>query len=101
MPKKIYADASLAATMNNLTTASTTATTTGRVYYGAIHCPRHTIEMRSITIPLLGAMAENAVFFLSYGKVRRMMGERLVEEELGKLQLATAGGLRERLGCLC
>jgi len=37
-------------------------------------------------------MAENAVLFLSYGEVKRMLGER-PGEELSLLQLATAGGV--------
>lgn len=38
-------------------------------------------------------MAENAVLFLGYGKVKRLLGERPGEKELGLLQLATAGGV--------
>ncbi len=69
-----------------------------------MHCLRHTIETRGflslysgITSPLLGAMAENAVLFLSYGEVRRMMGEGR-GEELGLLQLAMAGGVAGAIG---
>ena len=70
------------------------------VYRGAIHCLTHTIESngflslyRGLTAPLLGSMAENAVLFLGYGKVKRLLGERPGEKELGLLQLATAGGV--------
>mmetsp|Transcript_16729 Transcript_16729/g.35189 ORF Transcript_16729/g.35189 Transcript_16729/m.35189 type:complete len:339 (-) Transcript_16729:163-1179(-) len=70
------------------------------VYRGAIHCLRHTIETRGflslyqgISSPLLGSMAENAVLFLSYGEVKRMLGEKPGEKELTLLQLASAGGV--------
>jgi len=70
------------------------------VYRGAVHCLRHTIETRGfrslykgLSSPLLGSMAENAVLFLSYGEVKRMLGEKPGEEELSLLQLATAGGV--------
>jgi hypothetical protein len=96
---------SSASTPSTMTT--TTTTTNGRVYRGAMHCLRHTIETRGflslyngMTSPLLGAMAENAVLFLTYGEVRRMMGERPGEEggELGLLQLAMAGGVAGAIG---
>lgn len=38
-------------------------------------------------------MAENAVLFLGYGEVKRMLGEKPGEKELSLLQLATAGGV--------
>ena len=70
------------------------------VYRGAIHCLTHTIEIggfrslyQGISAPLLGSMAENAVLFLCYGEVKRMLGEKPGEKELSLLQLATAGGV--------
>ena len=70
------------------------------VYRGAIHCLRHTVETRGflslyqgLSSPLIGSMAENAVLFLSYGEVKRMLGEKPGEKELSLLQLATAGGV--------
>ena len=106
-----YAPASASTTTASIastaSSSTTTPTTNGRVYRGAIHCLRHTIETRGflslyngITSPLLGAMVENAVLFLSYGEVRRMMGERPGEEdgELGLLQLAMAGGVAGAIG---
>lgn len=38
-------------------------------------------------------MAENAVLFLSYGEVKRMLGENEGGKELNLFQLATAGGV--------
>ena len=44
-------------------------------------------------------MAENAVLFLTYGEVKRMLGERPSEgKELSLLQLATAGGVAGGIG---
>ncbi|KAL7531817.1 hypothetical protein ACHAXR_005808, partial [Thalassiosira sp. AJA248-18] len=71
------------------------------VYRGAMHCLSHTIETRGfmslyqgLSSPLVGSMAENAVLFLSYGEVKRMLGEKPGEnKELSLLQLATAGGV--------
>lgn len=67
------------------------------VYRGAIHCLSHTVQTRGflalykgLPAPLLGSMAENAVLFLSYGEVKRMLGETK-ENELGLLQLSLAG----------
>lgn len=99
-------------TQNSLspTTATSTAEATAAaaksaaspstpVYRGAIHCISHTIETRGfmslyqgISSPLVGSMAENAVLFLSYGHVKRMLGETPTNE-LSLLQLATAGGV--------
>ena len=45
-------------------------------------------------------MSKNAVLFLSYDGVQRMMGERPVEEDLGKLQLAMVGGVAGAMGLL-
>ena len=82
-------------------TAAATAPQTGSapVYRGAFHCLQHTIETRGflslyqgLASPLLGSMAENAVLFLSYGEVKRMLGEK-PGQELSLLQLATAGGV--------
>ena len=98
-PPAAYASATTA------TTSTSTTKTDRRVYRGAIHCLRHTIETRGflslyagITSPLLGAMAENAVLFLSYGEVRRMMGEGTGGEELSVLKLAMAGGVAGAIG---
>lgn len=67
------------------------------VYRGAIHCLTHTIQTRGflslytgLPSPLLGSMAENAVLFLSYGEVKRLLGETK-EKELTLFQLAMAG----------
>ena len=38
-------------------------------------------------------MAENAVLFLCYGEIKRMLGEKPGEKDLSLLQLATAGGI--------
>ena len=69
------------------------------VYRGAIHCLSHTIRTRGffslysgLPSPLLGSMAENAVLFLSYGQVKRLLGER-PGHELSLLQLCMAGGV--------
>ena len=99
------ASASASASSTTATTSTSTTTADRRVYRGAIHCLRHTIETRGflslyggITSPLLGAMAENAVLFLSYGEVRRMMGEGTGGEELSVLKLAMAGGVAGAIG---
>lgn len=67
------------------------------VYRGAIHCLTHTIQTRGflalykgLPAPLLGSMAENAVLFLSYGEVKRLLGET-PQKELSLLQLSLAG----------
>lgn len=69
------------------------------VYRGAIHCLTHTIRTRGffslysgLPSPLLGSMAENAVLFLSYGQVKRLLGER-PGHELSLFQLCMAGGV--------
>jgi hypothetical protein len=104
-PSAASASASASASSTTATTSTSTTTTDRRVYRGAIHCLRHTIETRGflslyggITSPLLGAMAENAVLFLSYGEVRRMMGEGTGGEELSVLKLAMAGGVAGAIG---
>ena len=73
---------------------------TAPVYKNAFHCLTHTIKTRGflslykgITSPLLGSMAENAVLFLSYGEVKRFMGEKPGEKELTLLESALAGGV--------
>ena len=79
-------------------TASTTPPPRLPVYRGAIHCLTHITETRGflalyqgLTAPLLGSIAENTVLFLSYGKVKQMLGENPGEnKELSLLQLATA-----------
>ena len=38
-------------------------------------------------------MAENAVLFLCYGEIKRMLGEKPGEKDLSLLQLAAAGGV--------
>lgn len=44
-------------------------------------------------------MAENAVLFLCYGEVKRMLGERPKEgKELSLFQLAMAGGMAGAIG---
>ena len=44
-------------------------------------------------------MAENAVLFLCFGEVKRMLGERPSEgKELSVFQLATAGGVAGVIG---
>lgn len=85
--------------------ATTTTSTSTPVYRGAIHCLRHTIETRGIRslyigiqAPLIGSMAENAVLFLSYGEVRRLMGERPGEDNLTLFQKACAGGVAGAIG---
>ncbi|KAL3799899.1 hypothetical protein ACHAWO_000010 [Cyclotella atomus] len=67
------------------------------VYRGAIHCLTHTIQTRGffslyngLPAPLLGSMAENAVLFLSYGHVKRLLGETS-DQPLSLLQLSIAG----------
>ena len=67
------------------------------VYRGAIHCLTHTIQTRGflalykgLPAPLLGSMAENAVLFLSYGEVKRLLGETK-DKELSLMQLSLAG----------
>ena len=69
------------------------------VYRGAIHCLTHTIRTRGflslysgLPSPLVGSMAENAVLFLSYGEVKRLLGER-PGHELSLFQLCMAGGV--------
>ena len=80
--------------------SATAAAPAAPVYRGAIHCLTHTVEThgflslyKGIASPLAGSMAENAVLFLSYGQVKRMLGERPGEKELSLLQLATAGAV--------
>lgn len=92
----IESTASAAASAQNISKVSAAPTP---VYRGALHCLRHTIETRGflslyqgLSSPLLGSMAENAVLFLSYGEVKRMLGEK-PGEDLSLLQLATAGGV--------
>lgn len=44
-------------------------------------------------------MAENAVLFLCYGEVKRLLGERPSEgKELSLIQLAMAGGVAGAIG---
>jgi hypothetical protein len=73
------------------------AATQQPVYRGAMHCLTHTIQTRGflslykgLPSPLLGSMAENAVLFLSYGEVKRLIGETK-DHELTLFQLAMAG----------
>jgi hypothetical protein len=92
------------------TTTSTTSTSTPRIptvyYTGAIDCLKQTIQTRGffslyqgLSSPLLGSMAENAVLFLCYGEVKRMLGERPKEgKELSLFQLAMAGGMAGAIG---
>ncbi len=68
------------------------------VYRGAIHCLTHTVRTRGVLSlynglpsPLLGSMAENAVLFLSYGYVKKALGEIPGERELNLLELSCAG----------
>lgn len=77
----------------------TSAPAAAPVYRGAIHCLTHTIETRGflslyngLPSPLIGSMAENAVLFLSYGYVKRALGET-EEKELGLWKMAMAGGV--------
>lgn len=81
-------------------TIQSTAAPPQKVYRGAIHCLQHQIKTRGflslyqgIASPLAGSMAENAVLFLCYGEIKRMLGEKPGEKELSLLQLATAGGV--------
>ena len=81
-------------------TIQSTAAAPKKVYRGAIHCLRHQIKTRGflslyqgIASPLAGSMAENAVLFLCYGEIKRMLGEKPGEKDLSLLQLATAGGI--------
>ncbi|KAL7431394.1 hypothetical protein ACHAXH_003474 [Discostella pseudostelligera] len=76
------------------------------VYNGAIDCLKQTIQTRGflslyqgLSSPLLGSMAENAVLFLCYGEVKRLLGERPSEgKELSLFQLAMAGGVAGAIG---
>ena len=67
------------------------------IYRGAIHCLTHTVHSRGflalykgLPAPLLGSMSENAVLFLSYGEVKRLLGETK-DKDLTLIQLSLAG----------
>lgn len=110
IPTSIGAQSSTISTMPNYVRSSTTTQNTTpqqqKVYRGAIHCLRHTIKTRGffslykgISSPLLGSMAENAVLFLCYGEIKKLMGEK-PGHELSLLQLATAGGMSGAVGAV-
>jgi len=89
-----------AATPQNVTKIKSALSPPAPVYRGAIDCLTHQIETRGfmslyqgISAPLLGSMAENAVLFLSYGKVKQMLGEKPGEKDLSLWQLSFAGGV--------
>ena len=70
------------------------------VYRGAIHCLSHTIKKngvlslyKGLPAPLLGSMAENSVLFLSYGFIKRQLGEKPGEKELSIFELACSGAV--------
>lgn len=97
----ITSSSPLQSTLKHVKIKPTPATTTSSpiVYRGAIHCLTHTIQTHGflslytgLPSPLLGSMAENAVLFLSYGQVKRFLGET-PEKELTLLQSACAGGV--------
>ena len=83
-------------------TAGEAAAQSPATYRGAWHCLTHTVRTRGvgglyrgISSPLLGSMAENAVLFLSYGELKRALGEVPgpggTELSLFQLSLAGAG----------
>ena len=79
---------------------STAAAPKQKVYRGAYHCLKHTIKTRGflslyhgISSPLFGSMAENAVLFLCYGEIKKLLGEIPGEKELDLWQYAAAGGI--------
>jgi len=85
---------------SQIAAATGASATSPPVYRGAIHCLTHTIQTRGflslyngLPSPLLGSMAENAVLFLSYGHVKKALGEIPGENELTLLQLSCAGGV--------
>jgi len=109
-PTSIGAQSSTISTMPNYVRSSPTTPNTApqqqKVYRGAIHCLRHTIKTRGffslykgMSSPLLGSMAENAVLFLCYGEIKKIMGEK-PGHELSLLQLATAGGMSGAVGAV-
>ena len=80
--------------------STTVAAPKQKVYRGAIHCLSHTIKTRGflslyhgISSPLFGSMAENAVLFLCYGEIKKLLGEIPGEKELDLWQYAAAGGI--------
>ena len=110
-PTSIGAQSSTISTMPNYIRSSTTTTPNTapqqqKVYRGAIHCLRHTIKThgffslyKGMSSPLLGSMAENAVLFLCYGEMKKLMGEK-PGQELSLLQLAMAGGAAGAVGAV-
>ena len=108
-PTSIGVHSSTISTMPNYIRSTTTPNTTPQqqnVYRGAIHCLQHTIKTRGffslykgMSSPLLGSMAENAVLFLCYGEIKRLLGER-PGQELSLLQLAMAGGAAGAVGAV-
>lgn len=85
---------------NNSLSIKHTKRKPAKIYRGAIHCLTHTIKTngflslyKGITAPLLGSMAENAVLFLSYAEVKRLLGEKPGEKELTLFQQACAGAI--------
>lgn len=95
-----------AATVESTASTAASLKSATPVYRSAIHCLKYQIETRGflslyqgLSAPLLGSMAENAVLFLFYGEIKRMLGENTVEnKELSLLQLATAGGVAGAFG---
>mmetsp|Transcript_10405 Transcript_10405/g.14694 ORF Transcript_10405/g.14694 Transcript_10405/m.14694 type:complete len:359 (+) Transcript_10405:173-1249(+) len=113
------AAAAAAATLarsQSVNSATTTTITTAQprvVYRGAIHCLQHTTQTqgffslyKGLSSPLLGSMAENAVLFLAYNSLKRIMAGEFSpfnnndkqehrgsksKEDLTLLQLSLAG----------